>query len=97
MLFPLGCKDKRVEERAVIEGFGKDLPISFRQMTIRKKVQSQVILGNSYTLWTWRIDWMYKEFGVLAYVYELNSSQLGFQPSYTPWRDRTVTKFALVG
>jgi hypothetical protein len=38
------------------------------------------------------IDWMYTEHQVIPFVIEVNSSNQGFHPDYSQWRDKTVLR-----
>ena len=38
------------------------------------------------------IDWMYGTERIMAFVIEMNGDNLGFQPSFATWRDKTVEK-----
>lgn len=38
------------------------------------------------------IDWMFAKLGALSFVIEMNSTNQGFQPSFSRWRDATVQK-----
>ncbi len=93
VLYPYGCKGQRALTKKVVEGLGKQLA---------DLLPSDEREGQNYTAGTpWEtlysvdggdIDWMYNQFGVLAYTIEINGESQGFQPSYDTWRDVTVNK-----
>ena len=91
VLYPFGCAGQRSTDRATVEGIGKNLAAKL----VRDSGEGHYVAGTPWELLYSAdggdIDWMHGRHGVIPYVVEINSSQLGFQPSYN-WRQPTIEK-----
>lgn len=85
VLYPYGCEGERAENREVVEGIGQELgeALDYTYGTPWELLYS--VDGGD-------IDWMYYEYQVIAYAFEVSSRSEGFQPDFDPWRQRTVEK-----
>jgi hypothetical protein len=93
VLYPYGCNSQFTINREVVEGIGAQLA---------NLLPSDDNASRRYAHGTpWQLlysvdggdtDWMYNQYGVIPYVIEVNSTRLGFQPSYSRWRQPTVEK-----
>lgn len=85
VIYPYGCKPRRAETAAVIEGIGKEMGrvLDYTAGTAWETLYS--VDGGD-------IDWMYNEMQVIPFVIEVSSDSEGFQPDYAQWRDKTVER-----
>lgn len=86
VIYPYGCKPLYPETKEIIEEIGN---------TVAKKIGYKA--GTAWELLYnadgGDIDWMYKTYGVIPFVIELNSRwDGGFHPDYRRNRDKTVKK-----
>ena len=92
VLYPYGCDGERTPTRDLVEGTGKQiaalLPKDGASGTYKPGTPWEIL----YAVDGGDIDWMYNNFNIVPYVIELNSTSQGFQPSFTDWRNKTVTK-----
>lgn len=93
VLYPYGCRGQHVPSQAVVSDFAQKMAA---------KLPSDDSPGRNYRPGTpWELlysadggdmDWMYHEYQVMAYAIEINGTRQGFQPSFSTWRQKTVTK-----
>jgi len=85
VIYPFGCSPKRTPALEAVETIGAELgsKIDYQPGT------SWELL---YNVDGGDIDWLYSEHQVIPYVIEVNSTNEGFHPSYSKWRDVTVTR-----
>ena len=91
VLFPYGCRKLKANDpglREFGEALAEAIPNDYGSGHYRAGTPYELL----YQADGGDIDWMYGEHGIYAYVIELSSRRLGFQPSFSPWRDRTVKK-----
>lgn len=91
VIYPYGCGE-HTEQNDVVEPIGKKIASLLQRDDNRGTYSAGTPPELLYAADGGDIDWMYHEYNVLPYVIELNSARLGFQPSYSQWRDKTVTK-----
>ncbi len=84
VIYPKGCKGERTENRAVVEGIGKEMAqaLDYSPGTGWELLYS--VDGSD-------IDWMWAEQQVIPYVIEVSPRSDGFQPNYAK-RDPTVKR-----
>jgi carboxypeptidase T len=91
VIYPYGCGD-HVPTKEVLEKIGNDMA----KKIVGDDGHDQYKAGTApellYSADGGDIDWMYHEYQVNAYVIEVNSSDQGFQPSYSRWREDTVKR-----
>ena len=85
VIYPYGCDGDRTETKDIVEPIGKKMA---ELMDYRAGTGWELL----YSVDGGDIDWMYKAYGVIPFVYEVSSSRQGFHPSYDRWRDKTVKK-----
>lgn len=93
VLYPYGCAGQHVPSQAVISDIAGKMA---------SKLPADDSPGRTYRSGTpWELlysadggdlDWQYHEHRVLAYGIEINGTRQGFQPSFSAWRQKTVTK-----
>ncbi len=92
VIYPYGCPGQHTATKEVVEGIGQELA----NLLPSDDGQGHYTAGTApellYAVDGGDIDWMYHEGQVIPYVIELNSSNQGFQPSYSTWRDKTILK-----
>jgi len=94
VIYPFGCSPHHIPEpdRAIYEGIGRELASKL----VRDSGTGSYRAGTSYELLYnvdgGSIDWMYATEKVMAFVIEINGDSLGFQPSFSQWRDITVKR-----
>jgi carboxypeptidase T len=94
VIYPLSCPNQRLpaQEKAIVEGIGKELA----RTLVRDSGSGTYVPGTSYELLYpvdgGSSDWMYEEMRALAYTIEANSTNQGFQPSFSRWRNTTVER-----
>jgi hypothetical protein len=92
VLYPTGCEGTHAATHAVFEDIGKKmgaaLPTDDGANTYQAGTPWELLYGVDGD----DIDWMYQQFNVSAFGIEVNGTNQGFQPSFTQWRDKTVTK-----
>ena len=91
VLFPYGCRKLKSKDPGLRE-FGNELARAIPKDYGRGHYRAGTPYEILYQADGGDIDWMYGVHGIFAYVVELNSRRLGFQPAFKPWRDRTVAK-----
>lgn len=92
VLYPYSCNGERVPQRDVVEGSGRAMARLLGKDsgsgTYRPGTSWEIL----YAVDGGDIDWMYNTHNVIPYVIELNGTSQGFQPSFSRWRNSTVTK-----
>lgn len=94
VIFPYGCSPKKIPspDRAIYEGYARDLA----KRLVRDSGTGSYTAGTSYELLYnvdgGSIDWMYDHEKIMSFVVEMNGDSLGFQPSYSQWRKKTVER-----
>ena len=85
VIYPFGCRGQRTPTKDVVEKIGKELGklVDYRPGTAWELLYSAD--GGD-------IDWMYQEYQVIPYVFEVNSRREGFHPNYKRWRHITVKR-----
>ncbi len=93
VIYPMGCSPKLVEEqdRKIYEGTGKALAGKLKRDSGSGSYKAGTSYDLLYNVDGGSIDWMYTQEKVMSYVIEVNSTSQGFQPSFSKWRDKTVT------
>jgi carboxypeptidase T len=91
VIYPYGCGE-HTEQKDVVEPIGQKIASLLPRDDGRGTYSAGTPPDLLYPADGGDMDWMYHEYNVLPYVIELNSASLGFQPSYSKWRDKTVTK-----
>jgi hypothetical protein len=92
VLYPYSCDGERVPQRDVVEGGGREMANLLASDTGSGKYRPGTSWEILYAVDGGDIDWMYHEHNVIPYVIELNGMSQGFQPSFSAWRNKTVTK-----
>lgn len=88
VLYPYGCKDQYPATRAVVEKIGHGMASRIKKDSGHGTYKAGTPWEILYAVDGGDIDWMYDAFHVLAFVIEVNSDDLGFQPKF---RDRQPT------
>ncbi len=94
VIYPYGCSPKRVPapDGPIYERIGKELAATL----VRDSGNGKYTAGTAYELLYdvdgGSIDHMYAKHKTLAYVIEMNSTNQGFQPSFSQWREKTVER-----
>jgi hypothetical protein len=91
VIYPYGCEGQRTETREVVEKIGRELAQKLVKDDGRGTYRAGTAPELLYSVDGGDIDWHYAVAGVIPYVIEVNASSQGFQPSYSQWRDKTVT------
>lgn len=85
VIYPFGCRPIKTPTAEAVEVVGAE---------IGKKIQYKP--GTAWELLYnadgGDIDWMYTAHQVIPFVIEVNSTNEGFHPSYSKWRDKTVLR-----
>ncbi|NDE13928.1 hypothetical protein EBZ80_03255 [bacterium] len=92
VLYPYSCDGERVPQREVVEGGGREMANLLVSDAGSGKYRPGTSWEILYAVDGGDIDWMYHEHNVIPYVIELNGMSQGFQPSFSAWRNKTVTK-----
>jgi carboxypeptidase T len=85
VIYPFGCRPHKTPTDEAVELIGAEIgkKIDYKPGTAWELL---------YNADGGDIDWMYQEHQVIPYVIEVNSTMVGFHPSYTKWRDKTVLR-----
>jgi hypothetical protein len=93
ILYPFGC---RSEKNPAVDLF-KSIAFEMKENVIDDRGNK-----NTYAVGTapellyeadgTDADWQYREAGVISFAMEVNGRMQGFQPSYSKWRDQTVSR-----
>ncbi len=85
VIYPFGCRPNKTPTAQAVEVVGSE---------IAKKIQYKP--GTAWELLYnadgGDIDWMYTTHQVIPFVIEVNSTNEGFHPSYSKWRNKTVLR-----
>jgi hypothetical protein len=92
VLYPTGCEGTHAATRAVFEDIGGKMAAALPSDDGVHNYQAGTPWELLYGVDGDDFDWMYQEYSVAGFAIEMNSTAQGFQPSFTQWRDRTVTK-----
>lgn len=94
VIYPFGCSPKKVPspDNVSYEEIGRDLAGALENDSGNGTYDFGTSYELLYNVDGGSIDWMYAQHKTRAYVIEMNSDSLGFQPSYKEWRDKTVQK-----
>jgi carboxypeptidase T len=94
VIYPFGCSPKKIPapDADTYLTVGKELA----KTLVRDSGSGSYKAGTSYELLYdvdgGSVDWMYSQLKTMAFVIEINGDSLGFQPSYSKWRDVTVQR-----
>jgi len=91
VIYPYGCEGQRTETKAVVEKIGKELASKLKKDDGRGTYTAGTAPELLYSVDGGDIDWLYAVGQVIPFVIEVNASSQGFQPSYSRWRDKTVS------
>ena len=89
VIYPYGCQGQHTPTRDVVEKIGKEMANLLVTDDGRGRYKAGTAPELLYSVDGGDIDWYYSE-QVIPFVIEMNSSSLGFQPSYAQWRDKTI-------
>jgi hypothetical protein len=85
VIYPFGCRPRKTPTTQAVEQIGAEIGMKLDY----KPGTAWELLYNADG---GDIDWMYTEHQVIPFVIEVNSSNQGFHPDYSQWRDKTVLR-----
>ncbi len=85
VLYPLGCQGRKTEIHEVIAKIGGAMG---QALDYTAGTPWEILYGVDGG----DIDWFYQVEQVIPFVIEVSSRSEGFQPRYSQWRDKTVTR-----
>ncbi len=91
VIYPFGCAGQHTPTKDVVEKIGKELASKLVSDDGHGTYTAGTAPELLYSVDGGDIDWLYGVAQVIPYVIEVNSSSQGFQPSYSKWRDKTIT------
>jgi carboxypeptidase T len=90
VLYPFGCKGKFTPDRQLVEALGKKLADAMPQTGGRGFYHYGTPWELLYGVDGDSLSWMYDQYHVISYTFEVGERSLGFQPDYARYRDPTI-------